>query len=295
MTRSRRHFLRAVGAAGGVGAMTSLTGCGADSGQSTDGASRTNGTAPETSTGESTTTETTTATPAPEQAVDRRLLMEGTDDETPLVRIDAPEAGPTVVLVGGLHGDEVGGWRAATAATEWTIDAGSLVVIPKAAIRAVEARQRMHPEWGNANRMFPLDAEPRSPLGTALWEAVEASDPDYVVDLHSSKGIYSESAYYGQHVFRTEGLAAATTETIEYLNAEVVPDSRPAYEFTQAPIDVDYEMLVRKANHELGAETALFEVTEKNLDTETQVAWTTAYVEKLLDVLGVRAMDRSEE
>lgn len=291
MTRSRRSLLRAVGGIGGTGVAASLAGCGGGAaGSAGDG----NDTAsPTGAVGNGTGTDT--ATPEPEQTVERRLIMEGTKDETPLVSIDAPRNGPTVVLVGGIHGDEVNGWKTATAATAWDIDAGSLVVIPKAAIRAVETRQRKHPVWGDANRMFPLDEEPRSPLGKALWSAVEGADPDYVVDLHSSKGIYSESAYYGQHVFRTEGLAEATTETIAYLNSEVVPESKPTYEFTQAAIDVDYEMLVRKANEELGVPTTLFEVTEKDLDVETQVAWTTAYVEKLLDELGVRAMERKAE
>jgi hypothetical protein len=288
MNGSRRTFLRAVG---GVGVASVLAGCGGDGSASADGtAGAPNATAG--SAAAATRTGTPNATDRPTPSVERRLLMEGTEDETPLVRIDAPDEGPTVVLVGGLHGDEVAGWKAATAATDWAIDAGSLVVIPKAVIRAVEARRREHPAWGNANRLFPPDAAPRSPLGKALWDAVERADPDCLIDLHSSKGIYSESPYYGQHVFYTEEMTEETEATIEYLDRAVVPDDRPAYEFTKAPMTVDYEMLARRASRDLGAAAALFEVTEKGLDVETQVAWTTAYVEKTLDLLGVRAMDR---
>jgi predicted deacylase len=292
MNGSRRAFLRAVG---GVGVASALAGCGAGGGASADDENA--GTPTATAGSNASATETGTGTSAggdastPTSTVERRLLLAGTEDETPLVRIDAPAAGPTVVLVGGLHGDEVAGWKAATAATDWEIDAGSLVVIPKATIRAVEARERDHPVWGNANRMFPLDATPRSPLGKALWDAVERADPEYLLDLHSSKGIYSESAYYGQHVFYTEGMTEETEAAIGYLNRAVVPEDRPAYEFTKAPMDVDYEMLARKASRELGAAAALFEVTEKGLAVETQVAWTTAYVKRTLDLLGVRKAD----
>jgi predicted deacylase len=187
----------------------------------------------------------------------------------------------------------VAGWKAATTAIGWEVDAGSLVVIPKATIRAVEAREREHPTWGYTNRHFPLGADPRSPPAAALWGALRRVAPDYLLDLHSSRGIYgSGDGGVGQCAFHTPGVAEATTRAVAYLNREVVPADRPGYEFSPEPLRGRYEMLVWKAHVELDLPAVLFEVTEKGLAVETQVAWTTAFLRRLLAALGVRTTER---
>lgn len=301
MSLDRRTLLRTLGA-GTVG--TAIAGCSSrgNGGSETTGTSTSGSTAEatgtktgttRTSTKTSRTTQTTQTTTEAQQkqTVTRESIMPGTPDETPVVTIDAEAEGKRVLLVGGVHGDEVSGWKTATAVTEWSIDAGTLVVIPRASRRAIEKRQRKHPVWGNTNRMFPSGEDPRSPLGKALWQTVVDADPDYVFDLHSSIGIYTQSVYYGQNIYRTPELEPQITQVINYLNDEIVPESKPTYDFVQNDIDVDYEMLVTKARDDLGIPSALFEVTEKGLSRKTQVAWTTAYVRKLFDVLGIKSMD----
>lgn len=217
-------------------------------------------------------------------------IRRGSDDETPLVRVDGPEPGPTMVVVGGVHGDEESGWRAAERATEWPVESGTLIVIPRANAPAVERGTRNFPDWVDLNRQFPPGEPPRTPLARGIWRAVVRHDPDGVLDLHSSDGIYGEDEFYvGQNVFRTEGLRPEVEAAVTRLNEDRVPADRPEYEFVHNGAGSEKALLTIKANRDLGAETALFEVTTRELPLQTRVEWTAAFVRAILSLWGMVA------
>jgi predicted deacylase len=100
-------------------------------------------------------------------------------------------AGPTIVVLGGVHGDESQGVRAAmkVADAAFRCDvAGRLLVVPVAHEAAFRASSRVNPvDRGNLARVFP-----GSPVGTPterlayLLEQEVLCRADVVVDLHSS-------------------------------------------------------------------------------------------------------------
>lgn len=103
--------------------------------------------------------------------------------------------GPTVMVVAGLHGNEPAGVLAAEKITQWSIQRGKLVVLPRSNPSAIAAEQRGIPDAPtnerDLNRNFPLDKGrclPRGPQAQALWEIVESNRPDWLVDLHESVG-----------------------------------------------------------------------------------------------------------
>ena len=53
-------------------------------------------------------------------------IMGGTDHETTVHIYDSNRSGPTTVVVGGLHGDEQSGVKAATDIADWTVKKGYL-------------------------------------------------------------------------------------------------------------------------------------------------------------------------
>lgn len=216
------------------------------------------------------------------------VVRPDTPDETPVHVIDAPADGPTVAVVGGFHGDETAGWRAAERVVDWEIAAGRLVVIPRAARRAIEADARDHPEYGDANRLFPIGESPRTPLGRALWEAIADREPAYLLDLHTARDIYGESDSFGQAVFHSPSMRSEAAAAVEHLNDRHVPEDAPEYEYIHEETDDDWDMLFRKAAADLGTATALHEVTEKGLALETQVEWSLAFVGGVLSEVGVR-------
>lgn len=98
--------------------------------------------------------------------------------------------GPHVVVLGGVHGDEVGGILAAgmIADSGWALSAGRLSVVPVAheAARHTDSRVSLE-DGGNLARSFPgrRDGRPTERLADLLATRV-LSDADVLIDLHTS-------------------------------------------------------------------------------------------------------------
>ncbi|MED5417782.1 MAG: succinylglutamate desuccinylase/aspartoacylase family protein, partial [Verrucomicrobiota bacterium] len=119
------------------------------------------------------------------------ILAAGTKWETPYHVIEGSQPGPTVLITGGLHGNEPAGARAAEQIRHWPILRGRLVVLPRANQPGLRAGTRHLPklakEEADLTRNFPrtgADDETRSVIGQALWTLARKLKPDWVVDLH---------------------------------------------------------------------------------------------------------------
>ena len=125
---------------------------------------------------------------SPWKAPEVSLLAQGTPAETPCWLLTAPKPGPTVVILGGMHGNEPSGAAAAEQVASWSIGRGQLVIVPRANVLALKAEQRRTPgksgDAGDLNRQFPLDGEPTAGIAAALWGLLETHEPDWVIDLH---------------------------------------------------------------------------------------------------------------
>lgn len=223
-------------------------------------------------------------------------IRRGTPQETRVVRIRTATDGPTVFVLGGMHGDEVGGYRAADAVADWTLDAGTVVVLPRANVRAIERGTRTTDgEDGlDLNRQFPLGERPTTPLAREIYDAVVRHDSDVFIDLHSSKGFWGEG-HFGQAIFHSddETLASRLADVVDGLNEAVVPEERhPQYTYEAVQFDGQpARMLVLKVARDLGVPACLHEVTESGLSEETQVAWSTAVAARFLAAYEVRPLE----
>jgi len=59
------------------------------------------------------------------------LIAEGTVWENPYYIIDSSVEGPTLLVTGGLHGNEPAGAQAAEQIRHWPINRGTLIVVPR--------------------------------------------------------------------------------------------------------------------------------------------------------------------
>ena len=233
-----------------------------------------------------------TGTVSATQAAERTTstLLPGTRYETEVVTIDAPEDGPTAVVVGGMHGDEPSGYRAATQVASWDFQTGTVVAVPKANMPAIRRGTRKN-DNGDFNRKFPAGAETETKLARALWGVVVDADPDVVLDLHSSKGIYrTHESFVGQAIFASELDPAPTyaDEAIAWANSEVVPWYMPYHEYTRGNlIDGDGPLLMHKVTGDLETPGYLVESTKFILDPRTAANWTAGIAETLLASHGV--------
>lgn len=235
--------------------------------------------------GLSTTTDRTRAT----SMVKSDTFMEGTEHETMRYVQTGPADGPTVLVVGGLHGNEVAGYRAASKVDDLSIDRGRLVTVPRANVVAIEDGVRHGAGGVDLNRQFPVGAEPRTELARALWEVVTRFDPDVVIDLHESKGVYDGSVAggVGQAIFHSQDASARADArtTADYLNAYHVDD--PAFDFTTAPFsDDDGELsglFAHKAARDTDAVAFLAETVFTDVDLATRIQWHVQIVRRLTD------------
>lgn len=158
----------------------------------------------------------------------RKTIRAGTAEETTVHTYDSGVAGPTMVVIGGVHGDESAGYLAADEIATWSVSAGRLIVIPRANVPAIRNNTR-DGLTGDLNRQFPLLQQPTSTLARVLWNEVMLAGPDLFVDLHEARTLYTAGglaqtlAYYPvQNVGDMAGRA------IEAVN-RIIPNS--AYRF----------------------------------------------------------------
>ncbi|HCE06016.1 MAG TPA: thioredoxin, partial [Verrucomicrobiales bacterium] len=124
------------------------------------------------------------------ETISEGQLAKGTKWETPFyVRVNGQD-GPTVVITGGIHGNEPAGARAAEQIRHWPITCGRLVVIPQANIPGLRDGTRFlpgePPSRRDLNRQFPktkMAAEAHGVLGKALWKFIGDQNPDWMIDL----------------------------------------------------------------------------------------------------------------
>ncbi|SIQ83932.1 PKD domain-containing protein [Haladaptatus litoreus] len=255
MTTTRRTFLTAVGCTGLLGLGVAQT-----NGQSEDDLAR-----------------------------DSFTLMSGTADATEVHVTTASESGPTALVVGGMHGNENAGYLAAEKIAQWNIERGTLVTIPRANAEAVAADARTASGESDLNRQFPSGSERETELARAIWGVVEEYDPDVVIDLHESIGIYDGDLVggVGQVIFTSwdESASDDAAAAAQYLNRNYV--SRDDYAFSvgafSSPSNEPSGLFSHKAARDAGADAFLVEVTSKDTEIGKRVQWHTKLVQQLVE------------
>jgi len=120
------------------------------------------------------------------------ILLSGTRFATPAYTIDSGVPGATVMIVGGVHGNEPAGALAAENIRQWHIAQGRLIVVPRANVPGLAANKRLIPgletNLNNLNRNYPRagqpDNEARGELAQAIWKIANDTKPDWILDLH---------------------------------------------------------------------------------------------------------------
>lgn len=128
------------------------------------------------------------------------VLADGTRWRTAYHVIDSGVDGPALLVVGGVHGNEPAGARAAGQVRDWPLVKGKLLVVPRANVPGLAANVRKLSGEAEGrddlNRNFPSgDASdgPRGEPARAIWQFIRRQRPDWVLDLHEG------FAFHGSH------------------------------------------------------------------------------------------------
>lgn len=114
------------------------------------------------------------------------VLAAGTKYATDMYIIRSNQPGPVVMVVGGVHGNETAGYKAAATVKNYTISKGTLLVIPEANKLAVAQHRRSAKGGSNLNRDFPQSSSQSADttLAKAIYSAVKKYDVDWLMDMH---------------------------------------------------------------------------------------------------------------
>ena len=222
-------------------------------------------------------------------------IMKGTDSATQVYVINSGKVGPTVMVTGGMHGDEISGWKAAGMVKDWQVDAGKLVVIPQLNKTAVKRRFRYGADGLDLNRQFPIGTEnnPKTELARAIWQVVLKYEPAVLIDLHSSRGIHGVTGGVGQTLVThyTQDAKEFGDMAMEYMNKyHLSPQKKPDHLFHR--LGMELPMLAYKAGSDLNIPTFIAEAARPGNDLKTRIRWQLGYVEQLLKWYGLVNQER---
>jgi len=230
-------------------------------------------------------------------AARQTVLGSGTGFATPVHIISSHEPGPTVLIIGGMHGNEPAGAEAASAIAHWTIERGRLIVIPRANIPALIAKTRRIPglegDEGDLNRHFPIDPEMdmRSEHAGDLWSLIEEQRPDWVIDLHEGydfKELNPDSV--GSTIISCDEpeAIAASALMLESVNA-ARKEGSPSFLQLHHPVRGS---LVRATCEQTVALGMILETTTKGQHVATRARQHRIMIHRLLEHLGMQPCDK---
>ena len=116
--------------------------------------------------------------------------FQGTEYELNVYKIHGMEKGKTLLIIGGIQGNEPGGYLAADLYVDMSLKKGNLIVVPRANFYSILRNQRG--VNGDMNRKFAdfsvKDSDNK--IVNVLRELIAESD--YLLNLHDGSGFYSE-------------------------------------------------------------------------------------------------------
>lgn len=196
-------------------------------------------------------------------------IAAGTKWTTTAWVFDSGIAGPTALVLGGVHGNEPAGYRAARQISGWHIAKGRLVVVPRAnnlgLLKGTRRMPGLPKKRGDLNRQFPTKARttPVGVLATALWSFVTRLRPDVVLDLHEGYDFARRNPKsVGSSVIGAEhpGAGAIAKAAQAAVNAEV---EAPGLKFVLLKRAVEGS-LVRAVVEQLKVPALILETTTKS-------------------------------
>ncbi|MBP89630.1 MAG: hypothetical protein CMJ64_23450 [Planctomycetaceae bacterium] len=211
--------------------------------------------------------------PSIAQAEPSGVLGSGAAWATPWYIVEGKEDGPTVVVTGGVHGNEPAGSLAAKQLLHWPIQRGKLVVVPQANRLGLAANMRWFPLNRNdkvtrdLNRQFPTSEHesPRTDLSKAIWDLVLQHEPDYLIDLHEGFDFHiTNPKSVGSSVVYSKSSArdAIAQSMLDVVNRSVSDERRQFVSLSKS--GAASGSLVRACTEKLGIDAFILETTFKD-------------------------------
>ena len=120
-----------------------------------------------------------------------QVFFQGTDHELNVYHIHGKEAGPTLLLIGGIQGDEPGGYLAVDHYVDISLARGNLIVVPRANFQSILLNRRQINQ--DMNRTFAGDRSPSYEAEVADILKTLIAESDCLLNNHDGSGFFSET------------------------------------------------------------------------------------------------------
>lgn len=119
------------------------------------------------------------------------VFYEGSENELHVYRVYGEKSGKTLLLIGGIQGDEPGGFLAADLYADFSLEKGNLIVVPRANFPSILQKRRQINQ--DMNRTFADDnlSSYEAKVVKVLKQLIHESD--CLLNLHEGSGFYSET------------------------------------------------------------------------------------------------------
>ncbi len=162
------------------------------------------------------------AASAAQAQIDHQVFFAATDHELNVYRITGAEPGNTMMIIGGIQGDEPSGYITADLYADINLRKGNLIVIPRANFYSILSKSRNGAN-GDMNRKFAEQGAGQRGLEDEIVAVLKKliNESDVLVNLHEGSGFYNpqwvsddeNSKRYGQSIiYDTEIYIVPETE-----------------------------------------------------------------------------------
>lgn len=222
-------------------------------------------------------------------SVEKTQMAAGTSDATDLYIIRSGKAGPIVMIVGGVHGNEPAGYRAARIIRDYQISRGTLLVLPEANKRAVQQGVRYVSGQKDLNRCFPTDSKSTgdTKLSKDIYNALKKYKVEWLMDMHEGynyAGLKSTSSV-GQSLiyYPTASTLGTVNKILNNLNSGI-STSYKKFKLLRYPVKGS---LSRAAGQQLGVKSFIFETCTRD-SISTRVNYQLKAADTLLNSLNMK-------
>jgi len=213
----------------------------------------------------------------------------------------------TLLVVGGIQGDEPGGFMAASLlATHYTITSGSLWVVPNLNFHSIIARNRG--PYGDMNRKFAkLDkSDPEYNTIQRIKSYIKDKDVKLIVNLHDGSGFYRHKYIDKMHAPWRWGqcsiidqskidipkygeLEKISREVINHVNRHLISKEDIYHLHNTRTVEGDKEMEKTLTYFAINNGKAAFgNEASKNLPTFKRVYYHLLALEKYMQIMGIK-------
>lgn len=169
------------------------------------------------------------------------VYLEDQPEEFSVYKFETNVPGPTFFIIGGIHGNERAGWMAAQAMLDYDFTRGTVYILPVANPQAAfsDPPVRYLSGWSDLNRVFPGNSEGTATqrLAHTIFQAIAATEPDIVLDLHESRHAYDNGGLGNSLILHLGSYSLYVMSVLERFNALPLMEDQPLFTNLNSPPD----------------------------------------------------------